>query len=87
MKKVFTEEKRRRIKEAIDCALDVYRRHSVFTVAVSKKESEAFECVVFPHSADLPASVNYEGFNFCLMYKSHWQAVPENLLDQMQKYM
>ena len=77
--------KREKIKKAFDRALDVYRRHSVFTIAVSKKGLGCFDCIVIPKSADLPRGLNPAAFNFCTSWKSHWKSVPEKILDQIEK--
>ena len=81
-----SEVKREKIKEAIDKALETYRRHSVFTVAVSKKGLGCFDCIVIPRSSDLPRGVNPAAFNYAMMYKNHWQSVPDNVLDQLQEW-
>ena len=78
-------EKRVRVSGAINKALDTYRRHTVFTVAISKKGVGGFDCFAIPHSEDLPRGVNPAAYHFCLMWKSHWKAVPEKMLDQIEK--
>ena len=79
-------DKRARVKEAINQAIDAYRRHSVFTVAVSKKGVGGFDCFVVPRSADWPRGMNPAAYHSCLIWKSHWRAVPEKMLDQIEKW-
>ena len=86
MVELSSTEKRERVRSAINQALNVYSRHSVFTVAVSKKGVGGFDCFVIPKSSDLPRGINPSAFNYCLMWKSHWKSVPESLLDQIEKW-
>ncbi len=79
-------EKRERVRTAINQALSVYRRHSAFTVAVSKKGVGGFDCFVIPRSSDLPRGINPAAFNYCGMWKSHWKSAPESMLDQIEKW-
>lgn len=79
-------EKRERVRSAVNQALNVYRRHSVFTVAVSKKGVGGFDCFVIPRSSDLPKEINPAAFNYCGIWKSHWNSVPESILDQIEKW-
>ena len=79
-------EKRERVRKAINQALNTYRRHSVFTAAVSKKGVGGFDCFVLPRSSDLPRGINPAAFVYHCMWKSHWRAVPESILDQIEKH-
>ena len=79
-------EKKDRVRGAINHALNVYRRHSAFTVAVSKKGVGGFDCFVIPRSSDLQRGINPAAFNYCGMWKSHWKSAPESMLDQIEKW-
>ena len=79
-------EKRERVRTAINQALNVYRRHSVFTVAVSKKGVGGFDCFVIPRSSDLPKGINPAAFNYCGMWKNHWKSASESMLEQIEKW-
>ena len=54
-------DKRERVRAAISQALTVYRRHSVFTVAVSKKGVGGFDCFVIRNRPRKPLSLQLRG--------------------------